>query len=449
LKKGCLAVYLQGQKRRTMSNQLSKFKRIFIFDPCFGEMTGHWENYCIRLYDELVGRGCQVKVFGQSSFNPGITRHVNFQPVFVGSPFGDYTSPAHFKQRATQVLNDFKQIDEAEFQDGDLFIFHSIFPHIFAAILDWTQSVLQRKQIVASFFFQLPPSESKGRSKSAIKRLYHYLRSFLPHNLKARKLEWSNHNNIRCYQASAKPLGKLVKAGTHILFASTDLLKRNFSMMLDAPVYYLPMPGPETHYPIAKHNEQGFLQVGYFGHSSFAKGGQFLRYIVEMTLTMHQNVKFVLHINSNDETAKYLDFFKTYDNPNVTCYVGHITPEKMTELMGQVDIILMPYAPIKYATTPSAVFTEGMPLQKVFIIPEKTWVHEEAVKYDAGYVCFTEHNQQNVLDALCKAISNYDYLAQKSLIAGKNFYRENNISNYIDTVENILNKKYITYENAV
>ena len=432
-----------------MSNQLSKFKRIFVFDPCFGEMTGHWENYCIRLYDELVARGCVVKVFGQSKFHTSITRHVNFQPVFEGSPFGDYNHLAHFKQRSAQVLNDFRKINAAEFQDGDLFIFHSIFPHIFAAILDWTQEVLQHKNIVASFYFQLPPSESKGRSKSAIKRLYHNLKSFLPQNLKARKLEWSNHNNIRFYQNSAKPLANWIKAGSHILFASTDLLKRNFSMMLDAPVFYLPMPGPLTNYPLTRHKEQGYIQVGYFGHSSFAKGGQFLRYIVEMTLSMHLNVKFVLHINSNAETEKYLDFFKTYDNPNVTCHIGHISPEKMSELMQQVDIILMPYAPIKYATTPSAVFTEGMPLQKVFIIPEKTWIHQEAVKYDAGYVCFTEHNQKNVLDALRKAISNYDYLAQKSLIAGKNFYRENNISNYIDTVENILNKKYITYENAV
>lgn len=432
-----------------MSNQLAKFKRIFIFDPCFGGMTGHWENYCVRLYVELVERGCDVKVYGQKKFDISITNDVRFVPTFEHTPFGSFTDIYDFYHRVALFVDDFKKIDETDFEDGDLFIFHSIFPHTFAAILEWTQDILNRKKIISSFFFQLPPSESKGYSSSLLKKLYHSAKGMLSKNIKNHNLEWFDNNNVRFYQLNSKQINQLIARNTHILFASTDVLTRNFSMMLEAPVVYLPMPGPKTDYPLPFHKEEGFIKVGYFGHSSLAKGGQFLRYIVEKSLAFHSNVKFILHINANHETAKFLEFFKTYDNPNVTCYFGHIDQEVMMTLMAQVDVILLPYAPIKYVTTPSAVFTEGMPLQKIFIIPKDTWVYQEAKKYNAGYVSFNKYTQRNIYKALQTAIENFKHLAEKSVDAGKRFYQENNITKYIDVVEDTLNKKYITHENII
>jgi hypothetical protein len=432
-----------------MPNHLANFKRIFIFDPCFGEMTGHWENYCVRLYQELIARGCEVKVYGQKKFDPAITNGIRFVPTFEFTPFGNFTDIYDYYHRVNLFVENFKKIDEADFQDGDLFIFHSIFPHTFAAILEWTEDLLARKKITSSFFFQLPPSESKGYSSSLLRKLYHSAKSMLPKNRKNRSLVWLDSNNVRFYQLSSERINKLIENGSHILLASTQLLKQNFSMMLSAPVHYLPMPGPKTYYPQPDHKEQGIVKVGYFGHSSSAKGGQFLQYIVEKTLALHSNVKFILHINANHETKDAFEFFKTFDHPRVTCYFGHIDPERMMSLMTQVDIIMMPYAPIKYATTPSAVFTEGMPLQKIFIIPKDTWIHQEAVKHKTGYVSFSKYTQKSVYQALEKAIDNYEQLAEKSYIGGKSFYQENNITNYIDVVENIFNKKYITYENII
>ncbi len=431
-----------------MSTQLANFKRVFIFDPCFGEMTGHWENYCVRLYEELVARDCEVKVYGQKTFKTSIVNSIRFVPTFEFTPFGDFTDIYDYYHRVNLFVENFKKIDESEFQDGDLFLFHSIFPHTFAAILEWTQQILKSRRVTSAFFFQLPPSESKGYSSSWLKRLYHSAKSMLPKNRKNRCLVWLDSNNVRFYQLSSPVINKLIADKTHILLASTQLLQNNFSLMLSAPVHYLPMPGPKTHYPLPEYREPGIIKIGYFGHSSTAKGGQFLQYIVEKTLERHPNVKFILHINSNHETAKALEFFKTLDNPRVTCYFGHIDPEKMLALMTKVDVIMMPYAPIKYATTPSAVFAEGMPLQKIFIIPKNTWVHQEAKKHNSGYVTFTKYNQYSIYTALEKAIENFIHLAEKSVEGGKSFYQENNISNYLDVVASIFNKKKL-YENVI
>jgi hypothetical protein len=436
-----------------MSEKASGIKRIFIFDPCFGELTGHWENYCKRLYHELVDRGYSVKVYGQKKFNPKIVAGVNFEPVFKHSPFENYTDVFDFRRRTALFLENFNEIAETEFQDGDLFVFHSLFPDLMAAILEWTQQNAVNKKIISALFFQLPPAEAKAHLRSPLKKLYHTARSWLPKNKENRAIEWLDNNNVRFYQFSADLLNALITKGSHVLFASTSVLQRNFSTMLRVPIHHLPMPGEKMMEVLPLLNnenkaESSTIKIGYFGHSSFAKGGQFLQYLVQKTLKYYPQVKFILHINPNPETAPYLEFFKTYHHPNVTCYFGHLEQDQMMTLLKGVDVVLLPYAPHKYALAPSAVFTEAFPLQKVFVIPMHTWIYEEATKYGAGFVSYSHYNQRSILKALLKLLSNFKKLKMKSKDAGTKFHLENNISTYIDVVMQTLNKKTIVYDDV-
>ena len=416
-----------------MGKQLAHYKRVFIFDPCFGEMTGHWENYCRRLYNEIAGRDCVVKVFGQKNFLDNIVQDICYEPTFEPL-LSDFTDVFDFYRRVQAFHEDLKKIDETEFRDGDLFIFHSIFPQTFAAILDWTQDVLKRKKILTTIFFQLPPSETivpQRSFKQKIAALFNSNKNTKP------EFEWVDSNYVRFYQLNAERVQRLIADGSHVLYANTDVLVRNFALMLAAPVNYVPMPGPLREIT-AVTNADDFIRVGYFGHSSASKGGQFLQYVVEKTLSVHKNVKFILHINPNPETAAALVFFKTFQHPNVTCHYGHIEPDTMMSLMAQVDIILMPYCPVKYATTPSAVFSEAMPLQKIFIIPYKTWIYQEALKYNPGYVAFKSYSHDGIYQALNTALINFKKLQDKSYTAGEKFYLENNISHYVDVFAKVI-----------
>ncbi|HEX4045683.1 MAG TPA: hypothetical protein VHZ76_08475 [Gammaproteobacteria bacterium] len=433
--------------------QQPAIKRIFIFDPCFGALTGHWENYCKRLYHELVERGFQVKVFGQVHPNNKIIEGINFEPVFTYSPYVFMPNMHAFNQQASLFLNNFNAINTAEFQDGDIFIFHSIFPQTFSAILEWTKELSLQKKIITALFFQFPPANAK-KHENVVSKLFCWLQKKLSHNQHYHSnMVWVENNNVRFYQQSSIEVSRLVDAGSHILLASTDVLSQNFSALFRKKVHYLPMPGEKLPNPpiinmvdISKknalspidHNFFPSIKIGYFGHSALEKGGQFLRYIVERTLILYPNAEFVLHINPNPDTEIHLERFKIHKLPNVSCHFGHLEQTTIMSLMAQVDILLMPYSPHKYATTPSAVFTEGMPLQKIFVLPKGTWMSEEAKKYNAGYTTFSAYHQDSILRALMSAIIHFKTLKQKSIMAGIKFYQENNMTNYIDVLMDVL-----------
>ena len=418
--------------------------RIFIFDPCFGALTGHWENYCRRLYNELVSRNYIVTIFGQAESKPEIISNTVFVPHFKHLPFLTTRNTLEFEREKNKILSDLERIDINKFQSGDIFIFHSLYPQSFTAIIEWTRKIIKTKSIISTFFFQFPPSDTKEQVGLA-RKIFYKLRNWYRGEIETRDMRWVDNNAVRYYQRNVANLKPLIDR-SHILMASTDVLSQNFSALFDLPVHYLPMPGEfmsahagDEVNPINVDFKKP-ITVGYFGHSSLEKGGQFLRYFVENMEAMRPDVKFILHINPNPDTEAYLKHFENVKYKNTTCYFGHIDTSKMLELMKQVDILLMPYSAKKYATTPSAIFNEGMPLKKVFILPNNTWAYDEAKKYKAGYVAFHTFTQQSIYNALVEATDNFTDLNKKSEIAGKKFYQENNMRNYIDTFERIISQ---------
>ncbi len=421
-------------------------KRIFIFDPCFGDMTGHWENYCKRLYQELIERGNTVVVYGQATYQSQIVGNVNFKPLFTHSPFVPTRNFFELNYQAAFFMDDLMKLDRNEFKEGDIFIFHSLYTQIFAAIIDWTNDISKTVNITSCIFLQFPPSDTK-RTVNPIKRLLYGLRRRLNgEKPSVSKLEWVDNTHVRFYQKKIPMMKKLIAERHLLLVASTDVLSRNYSALFGIKVHYLPMPGrklssEQRAEPINIENAEKasqIVKVGYFGHSSLEKGGQFLQYIVEKIMKSHPEVHFVLHLNPNADVEKSFACFKTHAYPNISCYHGHLDQEEMMKLVGSVDIVLMPYSIKKYATMPSAIFTEGLPLKKIFIIPKNTWVYEEAKKYDVGFVAFSRFTEGSVLKALLKAIVNFDKLKSKSVIGGESFYRENNMTNYIDVFMRVL-----------
>lgn len=415
--------------------QAKQARRMFIFDPCFGGMTGHWENYCKRLYQELLNRGCEVTVFGQAKSKEGIVGGLNFEGIFETSPFLPAKNMLDLKKIADLFLTDFEKLDLNRFRDGDVFVFHSIYPNYFNAIIDWTKWVVSQKKIIATFFFQFPPSNRKSEV-GYLKNTYYKLRRIIAgEQLSASDLEWADNNQVRFYQRTIPDLKQLV-GQTHLLMASTDVLSRNFSAVFGTKVSYLPMPGEDLSDMIRRMQCEASLKkkitIGYFGHASLEKGGQFLADLVANTNQRYRDVNFILHINPNGETEEHLSSFKNHAYSNVVCHHGHLDQEEMMALVAKVDIILMPYSPIKYATTPSAIFTEAMPLEKVFVMPADTWAYHEAMKYHAGISTFKDYTLNGIQTALSKAIDRFGVLQEKSRIAGEKFHKENNMSHYID-----------------
>lgn len=421
-----------------MTNENSKSKRVFIFDPCFGNLTGHWENYCRRLYQEIVDRGYQVCIFGQKKIDNNIIKDIVFIPVFEQLPFSNTHSFNNIQQQTKTILAELKSIPIDDFVEEDLLIFHSIYPANFAAILLWSQAIRKHKRIKTALFFQFAPVVGKWplrTFRNQVGYLLRRLRNKLRGIDQPKGLEWLANNEIHYYRAHASLLHELVQQGNYYLFGGTQHLTQNFQLLLQAPMISLPMPGPKAQVSIVENKKNSTIKVGYFGHTSRAKGGLFLRYFVEQAGRDIPEIRFIYHINTNKETENYLNYFKTNNYENLQCYFGHLGEDKLITLLNEVDIVLMPYWHYKYSITPSAIFMEAMACNKVVVIPEGTWLSEMAKQYDIGHVCFDKFNQQSVYTALVRAVNELPILQEKSNQGGSKFNQVNNIATYFDYVE--------------
>lgn len=415
--------------------------RVFIFDPCFGGMTGHWENYCKRLYYDLQERNYNVTIFGQSDFKSEIISDVSFVPVFASAPFQLAKSTAELRTLADAFKTDFNRITVSTFKDGDVLIFHSIYPYYFAAIVDWLTMVTAQKKVIIAIFFQFPPSESKYHVGWR-RRMYSWFRNMLngDSSIYRDDIAWLENRHAIFYRRAAEKLDHLHSGSSCELMASCDVLATNFTRLLRHHVSSLPMPGkqlPDDFFEkavreIGEDPAARNIRVGYFGHSSLDKGGQFITAMVKNTLNKYPASKFVVHVNPNDETKDCFSEVMNMQSDRVLCLSGHLDEAQMMKSIRSVDIVVLPYSQGKYTAMPSATFMEAILLQKVLVIPEDTWMHSEAIKYDAGFVTFKKYTQPCIQDALNQAIENIDQLLPKSFTAGRRYYLENNITYYTD-----------------
>lgn len=418
-------------------SKTQKISRVFIFEPCLGKMTGHWESNCRRFTNELTQQGIEVKVFCQQNPDPKIVKGLDVIPVFTHYSFADTNDPADFKREVTGFASDYSKIDKSIFKEGDLLLFTTVMPQSHKATMEWLDGLISPKGPKAAFIFMIGAGDFKDDylQKKLLLRMSRFklLRKFVMKRL----FEWKDSLYKRQYKTYISNFhDKNEKAG-YYYFGGCEEYTMNFNLIFGVQVRTLPFPTvinppkDETH--STRKQDKNEIRIGYFGHASLEKGAQFLEHIVKKTLKAHPNVKFDLHINPNIHTQ---DILKKFNEPitNVTCYHGHRSHEELTNLIQNVDINLLPYAPAKYAGLPSMVFTEAVCAASILVIPQHTWLSRTAETIKAGYIAFEPYDQESIAKALIKAINMYPKLKRKTLHARKRFLAENNVSNYINKI---------------
>lgn len=394
-------------------------KRIFIIDPCMGSMTGHWENFCRRFYQEFTSRGIETFIICQAQTKPEIVSGMNIIPTFNRSPFSNINTPELYQQETLYFAVDFLGIDKGMFKDGDWFICPTIFPQILKPLIDWIEDIKFDANIFCEILFQFPAG---------------YERTTQPaHPNMPPGVSWDYSFMIEHYLAMAPLLAEHGEEQGFRYFASSEQLANNFSKLLHLPIKALPMPAPQVDNIKASERSSGMISVGYFGHSALEKGSAFLDDIVKATLATRSNVAFNLHINPNPDTQKILEVFNT-PRERVHTVFGHLGQEALLSMMAGVDIVLMPYDPFKYKTTPSAIFTECAVLGKVFVIPDGTWMSVEAQKAGCGYVTYREFNAAAITAALEQAIADFPALAARADAAKIAFRQNHGIVQCVDAL---------------
>ncbi len=421
------------------SAQNTTIKRVFLFEPCLGKMTGHWESNARRFRDEFLKRGIEMKVFCQTDPNPEILEQYDAIPVFATNPFNPMPDQAAFDTEYEKFSADFNKINKDLFQKGDLLLFCTVLPQTHKAAMEWLHPIIKKSGPKAGFIFMIAPNDFPADVNSRKYRLFTKLTrfQFLRKRLLKRLYTWPGCAHIDFYKNYIHQFNDKNEQTGYYYFGGSEEYRMNFEQIFGTPTRLLPFPTISHTLDNVKAREpskSGKIRIGYFGHSSLEKGGQFLEHIINATTAKCNNVEFHLHINPNIHTEEILAKLTSVTRPNVTFYKGHRSYQELIDLMHSVDINLLPYSPVKYAGAPSMVFTEAVNAGNVLVAPNYTWLSREAEKIGAGYCLFNDYNQESIANALIKAVHKFKRLKQKMPRAKKLFLREHNITRYMDSI---------------
>lgn len=395
----------------------SQINRICAFDQGLGCWTGHWVNFSSNIANEAKRRGIGYVAFGHKVVNPQIVGDLDVRPTFSELPWTGLTGDREvdFEKRGRTLLEDLERVTET-FTPRDLLLFPTITVEEIAGILRWGERTTRRTGARVGLLVQSieavnlcgPPESNWG----------------LPFYRRA--------------------IGMLEDERTldHFLFlASSPELAAQFAIVFGRPVLPLGMPtatagdlgrpDPATRAKPRSPEARRPLKVGYFGHSSAAKGGHFLHDIVQATRAAFPHVEFILHVNKNPETTESLKVFDK-DMPGVECLRGHITREQYYSALERCDIVLLPYDRMKYGNTPSSVLSESITAGKVVVAPRNTWLSREILRVNAAATLFQDFALDQITRALADAILRYEELAVQARLVGEEWRRKHNIGRFMD-----------------
>lgn len=420
-------------------------RRVFIFEPCLGKMTGHWESNCRRFFKELLERGIEVKIFCQVNPDHTIVKDLDVIPVFTHYSFADTTDPQIFDQEVEGFTSDFSKIDKSMFGKNDLLLFTTVMPQSHKAAMEWLGDIISLEGPRAAFIFMIGGGDFKDDylQKKWLLKMSRFKFKWLRKLIMKPLFEWKDSIYKKQYKTYIRRYRNRNEKAGYYYFGGCEEYSMNYERIFGVRVRTLPFPtviNPPREDLVSTMEQKKEISIGYFGHASLEKGAQFLEYIVKRTLEVHPRVRFVLHINPNIHTQELL---KKFNEPltNVTCYYGHRDHEELSKLLQSVDINLLPYAPVKYAGLPSMVFTEAICAASVVVIPQYTWLSRAAESIGAGHVAFESYDQVSIAEALIQAIDKYSELKRKTMQARERFLAQNNVKNYLDQILEVSMKR--------
>jgi hypothetical protein len=385
-------------------------KNALIIDPAMGRIPGHWTNYNKLLSVQLASQNLKPTVFSNKQTLEKITVDLNLVRCFDNDPyipwviFGDLHQTLknlekYGKLYSQNIADAQKNLDRNE---GLLLICPTITPPILHGVFDYLEDQ-KNVQIKCKIIFQF----SDGLS------LEYY----------------DQHENIFGigYQHVIREFSSLLEKNKQIkFFASTPEFAYVLNLLLNIPISALPMIQGEKHPSwnrelIPDLSIKKELSIGLFGHSSKAKGSDFIYKLLLEKLTADSSLNLILHYNPNtDEEPPEINAIASL--PNVKFTRGFVKKNKLINLMKECDIILLPYEPHNYLFMMSAIFIEALLLRKVTIVPKDTVMWKIVDSFNCGSG-FSNLKCELVSEALDSALENYSKLCKSVDIAAQ--YIEN------------------------
>ncbi len=406
--------------------------RVHLLDPQLSGQGGHYASHDAQLMRELNRRDVPVDLYGRKGATIAV-EGVAPQPVFTHDIFQEFASdPAvwameNFHAGNDAFLDDLRAISVDRFSSDDLVYLPNLLQNQLHAVARWLAG--------------LPA----GR-RPAVGVMLRYLNHAMDYVQKR-----ANKELIALYyRFAARAL--LAAQPRALLCADTRELATAYQQITGLPVLELPNPmdvAPLLANGTVKNEGGGSAPViVYQGHTSPLRGFHFLPDLIDRCARFSPRPRFLIQVQNRDTAPASglgpaltrLDKLAATPGSGVRLVEGALSSEEYYALLGEADIVLLPYAPTFYGFGSSGVFTEAASVGKVVVVSPHTVPARQGAEYGLGVVPAAKWEPAAMADAVGGALSNLASLREKAAGAAPRFRAEQCAEVLWDKVFNALSR---------
>lgn len=397
---------------------------VHLFDPQLSGQGGHYLNHDAQLIRDLQRRGIAVRLYGRIGATVTVEGLVP-APVFSQDIFQEMASdPAVWAMENFHTINDaffadLARLPVGQFSQSDLIYVPNLLQNQLQGLARWLGS--------------LPEAH-----RPAVAVMLRYLNHAMDY-VQSR----ANKDLIALYyRYTARVLKSVQPRST--LCADTRELAAAYQQITSQPVLELPNPmdvaslvavsasaaeTPPVSRPAA--STAGPLVV-YQGHTSALRGFHFLPDIIDRCAKLVPRPRFLVQVQNRESAAggglgpalTRLDRLAATPGSGVKLVEGALSPGDYFEMLGQADLILLPYSPTFYGFGSSGVFTESASAGKVVVVSPNTVPARQGVEYGLGVVTAQTWDPASMAEAVAKALSRLPELRAQAAAAAPRFRSE-------------------------
>ena len=202
-------------------------------------------------------------------------------------------------------------------------------------------------------------------------------------------------------------------------FTDSSRLAQSYTMILSSPVHVLPIP----HIPVSipkqcKANTP--IHVSVLGNPREEKGFREVVAMLEIINALPEAREFIFHIQTSNPNPsipqKILDRLEGLEGAQIRLLTESLDANAYSAVVGQTDIMLLPYRTDWYRAATSGVLFEAFCCGKVILTTENTWLAEEMHKFGSG-VAVPDRDPAALLQGLLHLGKDIDRYLEKA--AGK------------------------------
>jgi glycosyltransferase involved in cell wall biosynthesis len=400
-------------------------RRLHYLDPQLLGLDGHYFHYGEEAVRELTRREIPVSIHGRQGSRlvcAGRPVQSLFSRDIFQEAWSDSTIWAleNYQNLNRAFLAELLQLPPGEFSADDVAFFPSLIENQLHGVAQWV-----------------------GRLPAARRPAVVVLLRFLNHTmdyLRARP----HHDLIPLhYRHAARAL--LAAQPRSLLCADTAEMAAAYQEITGLPVHQVPIAmesQAREARPGAQPGGPGPV-VAFLGQTSKLRGFHHLPPIIAQAVQEWPALRFVVQVQSRpaalrEKLEAVLQALDRLAGRNLRLIEGALSSSDYFSLLGEADIVLLPYAPQFYGHCSSGIFAEAAAAGKVIVVPAGTVGAGQAAAYGLGVVVAAGWNPPSLGAAVAQAVRQLPALRIQAAAAAGRFRREQGVQAFWEQILTVL-----------